>query len=154
MYQLGNNRSKNIESMNHRVNVGWSFQWFCFSHESWRLQCFHLVQWACTWWCEGHCHNPSLELVTKAKRSQGHGPRRVWEWRLTLPSELSFWELEFRWSLEPSESDFTGQKTSHWGVLYIIGKILKCKCLKWARMTRLDIWNISYGKKKGRESNW
>jgi hypothetical protein len=37
---------------------------------------------------------------------------------------------------------------------YIIGKILKCKCLKWARMTHLDIYNTSYGQKKGRESNW
>jgi len=31
---------------------------------------------------------------------------------------------------------------------------LKLKCLKWARMTHLDIWNTSYGQKKGRESNW
>jgi hypothetical protein len=31
---------------------------------------------------------------------------------------------------------------------------LKCKCLKWAHMTRLDICNTSYGKKKGWESNW
>jgi hypothetical protein len=78
----------------------------------------------------------------------------VWEWRLTLPSELSFWELESRRTLELSESNYKGQTTSNWGVLYIIGKLLKCRCLKWACMTRLDIWNISYGKKKGRESNW
>jgi hypothetical protein len=25
---------------------------------------------------------------------------------------------------------------------------------KWARMTHLDIWNTSYGQKKGRKSNW
>jgi hypothetical protein len=31
---------------------------------------------------------------------------------------------------------------------------LKCRCLKWARMTHLDIFNTSYGKKKGQESNW
>jgi hypothetical protein len=37
---------------------------------------------------------------------------------------------------------------------YIIGKILKCRCLKWARMTHLDIENTSYGQKKGQESNW
>jgi hypothetical protein len=30
---------------------------------------------------------------------------------------------------------------------------LKCKCLKWACMTHLDIWNTSYGQKKNRESN-
>ncbi len=31
---------------------------------------------------------------------------------------------------------------------------MKCRCLKWTRMTRLDICNTSYGKKKGRKSNW
>jgi hypothetical protein len=39
------------------------------------------------------------------------------------------------------------------GVLYIIGKLLKPRCLKWARIAHSDIWNISYGQKKGRESN-
>ncbi len=38
-------------------------------------------------------------------------------------------------------------------VLYIIGKILKRRCLKWA-WTHLNIWNTSYGQKKGRKSNW
>jgi hypothetical protein len=36
--------------------------------------------------------------------------------------------------------------------LYIIGKLLKCRCLKWARIIHLDICNKSYGKKKGWES--
>jgi hypothetical protein len=78
---------------------------------------------------------------------------RVWRWRSTLPSELPFWELESWWTLEPSESDCKNQNTSHWGVLYIIGNLLKCRCLKWARMTHLDVCNTSYGKRKGRESN-
>jgi len=39
------------------------------------------------------------------------------------------------------------------GVPYIIEKILKHRRLKWARIDHLDIWNISYGQKKGRESN-
>jgi hypothetical protein len=39
------------------------------------------------------------------------------------------------------------------GILYIIGKLLKRKCLKWARIAHLDIWNTSYGQKKVRESN-
>jgi hypothetical protein len=39
------------------------------------------------------------------------------------------------------------------GDLYIIGKLLKRRCLKWARIAHLDIWNTSYGQKKGRESN-
>jgi len=39
------------------------------------------------------------------------------------------------------------------GVLYINGKLLKRRCLKWARIAHSDICNISYGQKKGRESN-
>jgi hypothetical protein len=38
-------------------------------------------------------------------------------------------------------------------VLYIIGKLLKRRCLKWACIAHLDIWNTSYDQKKGRESN-
>jgi hypothetical protein len=41
-----------------------------------------------------------------------------------------------------------------WIYIYIIGKILKWRCLKWACITHLDIWNTSYGQKKGQESNW
>jgi hypothetical protein len=40
-----------------------------------------------------------------------------------------------------------------WKVPYIIEKLLEFKCLKWACMTYLDIWNTSYGQKKSRESN-
>jgi hypothetical protein len=43
---------------------------------------------------------------------------------------------------------------SNLSVLSIIGKVLKCKCPKWPRMSHLDICSISYGQKKGRESNW
>ncbi len=46
-----------------------------------------------------------------------------------------------------------GVKTHHWRVLYINEKLLKCRCLKWVRMTHLDIWVTSYGQKKGRKSN-
>jgi hypothetical protein len=47
-----------------------------------------------------------------------------------------------------------GSKPTVWTVPYIIGKILKRRCLKWARITHLDIWNTSYRQKKGCESNW
>ncbi len=63
-------------------------------------------------------------------------------------------------NLEPSgtpkssELDCMGQNTSHWGVLYTIGKVLKCRCPKWPCMSQLDICSTSYGRKKGRESNW
>jgi hypothetical protein len=53
-----------------------------------------------------------------------------------------------------SESDCRGQNTLPWSVLYIVGKVLKCKCSKWPRMSHLDIYSTSYGRKKGRESNW
>jgi hypothetical protein len=53
-----------------------------------------------------------------------------------------------------SELDYRGQNTSHWGVLYIVGKVLKCRCPKWPRMSHLDICSPSYGQKKGQESNW
>jgi hypothetical protein len=39
------------------------------------------------------------------------------------------------------------------GALYINGKLLKRRCLKWARTAHLDIRNTSYDQKKGRESN-
>jgi hypothetical protein len=53
-----------------------------------------------------------------------------------------------------SEFEFKGQNTSHLGVLYTIGKVLKCRCPKWPRMSHLEIYNTSYGRKKGKESNW
>ncbi len=31
---------------------------------------------------------------------------------------------------------------------------MKLRCLKWVRMIHLDIWNTSYGQKKGQNSNW
>jgi hypothetical protein len=77
----------------------------------------------------------------------------VREWTLTPPSELSFWELETRWTPKFSESDCRGQNPLNWRVSYIIAKLLKCKCLKWLRMTHLDIWNKSYDQKKSWESN-
>jgi hypothetical protein len=53
-----------------------------------------------------------------------------------------------------SERDCRGQNTFHWDVLYTVGNLLKCKCPKWPLMSHLDICSISYGRKKGRESNW
>jgi hypothetical protein len=50
--------------------------------------------------------------------------------------------------------DSKGRNTLHLGVLSVIGKVLKCRCPKWPRIGHLDIFNPSYGQKKGRESNW
>jgi hypothetical protein len=71
--------------------------------------------------------------------------------RLTLPKSG---KLESSETPATLEFDNRGQKTSPWGVLYTVGKVLKCRCRKWPRMSRLDICSTSYGQKKGRESNW
>jgi hypothetical protein len=43
-----------------------------------------------------------------------------------------------------------GPNTLHWGVLGVIGKVLKRRYRKWPRIGHLDICNPSYGQKKGR----
>ncbi len=70
------------------------------------------------------------------------------------PKGIPLWELESWWTPECSESDCKGQNPMDWRVIYIIEKLLKLRCLKWAHMTHLGIWNTSYGQKKDRESNW
>jgi hypothetical protein len=62
--------------------------------------------------------------------------------------------LESSGTPKNSELELKGQNTSHWGVLGVIGKALKCRCLNWPRVGHLDICSPSYGQKKGRESNW
>jgi hypothetical protein len=61
--------------------------------------------------------------------------------------------MESRWTPKTSKSDLRGQNSMVCGVLYIIGNLLERRCLKWTRIDHLDIWNTSYGQKKGRESN-
>jgi hypothetical protein len=57
----------------------------------------------------------------------------------TLPSELPLCKLESRWIPESLESDFRRQNPLDRRVPYIIENLLELKCLKWARMTHLDI---------------
>jgi hypothetical protein len=52
-----------------------------------------------------------------------------------------------------SELDYKGQNTFYWSVLYMVRKVLKCRCPKWPCMSHLDICSTSYGRKNGRESN-
>jgi hypothetical protein len=63
-------------------------------------------------------------------------------------------KLESSGTPENSERDCRGQNSSHLSALGVIGKVLKCRCPKWPRMSHLDICSPSYGQKKGRESNW
>jgi hypothetical protein len=53
-----------------------------------------------------------------------------------------------------SKDDLRGRISLPWCVFYINGKLLKCRCPKWARIAHLDICSPSYGQKKGRESNY
>jgi hypothetical protein len=101
---------------------------------------------------------PRQGLTRARAKMEAQECGRMWKWTLTLPSELPCCELESQWTssglLESLESDCRGQNPSHWRAIYIAEKLLKRRCLKWACMTHLDIWNTSYGQKKGRESNW
>jgi hypothetical protein len=61
--------------------------------------------------------------------------------------------MESRWTLKTSKSNFKTQNSMDCGVFYIIEKLLERRCLKWARIAYLNIWNTIYGQKTGRESN-
>jgi hypothetical protein len=76
---------------------------------------------------------------------------QVWGWSLTLGKSE---DLESSGTPECSELDSKAQNTFHWGVLGVIGKVLKRRYRKWPRIGHLNICSPSYGQKKGRESNW
>jgi hypothetical protein len=129
------------------------------------------------------CRNPSFGLTTKvkglqgcgpkgspgvkAKKSQGcetnkssgvtsHIPRNVRKCEGVWGSELSDSQGNShfgRWSpggLPKLQKAILGAKTQCLVAFFIS---LERRCLKWARITHLNIWNTSYGQKKGRESN-
>ncbi len=70
------------------------------------------------------------------------------------PNTSKVGDLESSGTPECSELNSKAQNTLHWGVLGVIGKVLKRKYRKWTRIGNLDIFSPSYGQKKGRESNW
>jgi hypothetical protein len=70
------------------------------------------------------------------------------------PNTSKVGDLESSETLECLEFDRKAQNTSHWGVLCVIGKVLKRRYRKWPCIGHLDICSPSYGQKKGRESNW
>jgi hypothetical protein len=83
------------------------------------------------------------------------GVQRVWGHEPShsqVNSHVGSWSPKR--TLESPERNFRGQNSSPWGVIYIIRKILKRRCLKWARIAHLDMCNSSYGQKNGRGSNW
>jgi hypothetical protein len=70
------------------------------------------------------------------------------------PNTPKVGDLESSGTPECLEFNSKAQNTSHWGVLGVIGKVLKRRYRKWPRIGHLDICSASYGQKKGRESNW
>ncbi len=85
---------------------------------------------------QGGCRNP---LLAKCE-DETHTPK--------------VGDLESSGTPECVEFNNRGQNTSDWGVLGVIGKVLKCRCPKCPRIGHLDICSPIYGQKKGRESNW
>jgi hypothetical protein len=61
--------------------------------------------------------------------------------------------MESQWTPETSETNLRGQISMACGALYINEKLLKCRCLKWAHIAHLNVWNASYDQKKVQESN-
>jgi hypothetical protein len=70
------------------------------------------------------------------------------------PNTSKVGDLESSGTPECLEFDSKAQETSYWGVLDVIGKVLKRRYRKWPRIGHLNICSSSYGQKKGRESNW
>jgi len=76
----------------------------------------------------------------EARESHFHAPesaKECGERTFTLPSELPLWELESQWTPKCSENDCKDQNQMTRTILYIIGKLLKHRCLKWARIGHL-----------------
>jgi len=78
----------------------------------------------------------------------------LWQSVGVKPNTPKVGDLEPSRTPECLEFDSKAQNTSHWGVLGVIGKVLKRRYRKWPRIGHLNIFSPSYGQKKGRESNW
>jgi hypothetical protein len=56
--------------------------------------------------------------------------------------------MDSQWTPESSKGDFRGQNPLDWRVIYIMGNLLKQRCLKWARMTHWTSETQVMAKKK------
>jgi hypothetical protein len=81
-----------------------------------------------------------LTCSRECKECEGRNPH--------TPKWVPCWELKSQWTSKSSEHNCMGQSPLAWKVIYIIGKLLKRRCLKWAFIAHLDIWNTSYDNKK------
>jgi hypothetical protein len=57
--------------------------------------------------------------------------------------------LESSGTPETLELNCRGQTTLPWGVLYIVGKVLKCRCRKWPCMNHSNIYSTQLWSKEG-----
>ncbi len=89
----------------------------------------------------------SLHMLPRIQRVWGNEPSHS-----QVNSHVGNWSPER--TRKSSECNSRHLNSLPWKVIYIIGKLLKCRYIKWARIAHLDIWNTSYGQKKGGESNW
>jgi hypothetical protein len=89
--------------------------------------------------------NPFLSHCHKTNQlSQPHFGQ-VWGWS---PTFGKVGDLESSGTPECLELDSKAQNTSHWGVLGVIGKVLKRKYRKWPRIGHSDICSPSYGQRR------
>jgi hypothetical protein len=89
----------------------------------------------------------SHHMLPKVQRVWGNEPSHS-----QVNSNYVSWSP--KWTPKFSKRDCRGQNPSFGKVVFIIGKLWKFRCLKWACIAHLDIWNTSYDQKKGCESNW
>jgi len=82
------------------------------------------------------CRNPTL--------------RQMWGWN----SHSQKWELGILRDSQNFRARLQGSKHLTLRCSFYVGKVLKCRCRKWPRMSHSDICSTSYGRKKGWESNW
>jgi hypothetical protein len=83
------------------------------------------------------------------------GVQRVWRNEPShsqMNSHVRNWSP--KWTPKSAKRNCKGQNPFPWRFLCIIRNLLKFRCLKWARIAHLDIWNTSYDQKKGQELNW
>ncbi len=125
----------------------WFVHFICFS-----IQVYNVGQDKQFWICKDNMWNNMVAKTCQLCRNPTFG--RMWGWYShSQNGDLGFHRDSIR-TPENLEFDCKNQNTLHWGVLYTIRKIWKCICQKWAHISHLNICNTSYGKKKGRESNW
>jgi hypothetical protein len=99
------------------------------------------------------CHNPSFGLAIKAKGLQGCGPRgspkvtshtpgsvgKCEGVNLHTPTVIPTLGDDLPVDSRNFRERFKSQNSMACAVLYIIGKLLKRGCLKWAHIAHLDI---------------